>query len=103
VQALRTDVPKGAVVYSDLETSYRIAAFAPLYVAAAPPGHVADTERNRPYARRDDNRRFFRSGDLDIPRSYGASWLVVDRRRFELAPQLPVVHRDGRFTLYRLP
>ncbi|HZG36367.1 MAG TPA: hypothetical protein VEY87_11025 [Gaiellaceae bacterium] len=103
VQALRTEVPRGAVVYSDLETSYRIAAFAPLYVAAAPPGHVADTERNRPYARRDDNRRFFRSGDLDIPRSYGASWLVVDRRRFELAPQLPVVHRDGRFTLYRLP
>src|SRR6188508_3838728 len=46
VDALRDEVPERAVVYSDLETSYRIAAFAPVYVAAAPPGHVADTEQN---------------------------------------------------------
>jgi hypothetical protein len=102
VEALRDDVPEGEVVYSDLESSYRIAAAAPVYIAAAPPGHVADTKENRPYARRDDNRRFFRTGDLGIPRRYGASWLVVDRRRFDLRPALPVVYRDGRFTLYRL-
>ena len=54
-----SDVPKGAVVFSDLETSYRIAAEAPVYIAAAPPGHVADTEKNRPYERRE--RRTFAS------------------------------------------
>ena len=68
VQALRDDVPTGDVVFSDLETSYRIAAAAPVYIAAAPPGHVADTEENRPYERREDNIRFFAGGDLAIPR-----------------------------------
>ncbi len=102
VHALRADVPEGAVVYSDLETSYRIAAFAPVYVAAAPPSHVADTERNRPYERRRANVRFFTTGDLAIPKRAGAGWLVVDRKRFKLALALPVVYRDGRFTLYRL-
>jgi hypothetical protein len=102
VEALREEVPPGAVVFSDLETSYRIAAETPVYVAAAPPGHVADTEANRPYERRRENREFFRTGNLAIPRAAGAGWLVVDRERFDLAPQLPVVHRDDRFTLYRL-
>ena len=41
----------------------RIAAEAPVYIAAAPPGHVADTEKNRPYERRAENIRFFRTGD----------------------------------------
>ena len=50
VAALRGDVPKKAVVFSDDATSYEIAAFAPVYVADAPPGHVADTKANRPYA-----------------------------------------------------
>ena len=86
VDALREQVPERAVVYSDLETSYRIAAFAPVYVAAAPPGHVADTEQNRPYERRDEARRFFATGDLSIPRRAGAGWLVVDRDRFEVDP-----------------
>ena len=102
VAALRTQVPEADVVYSDLETSYRIAAYAPLYIAAAPPSHVADTRPNRPRERRRANIRFFRTGDLEIPRRYGAQWLVVDRRRFEVAPDLPEVYRDERFTLYRL-
>ena len=102
VGALRSDVPRGAVVFSDLETSYRIGAYAPVYVAAAPPGHVADTKENRPYERREDVRAFFRGGDLAIPRRYGAGWLVIDRSRFELAPDLRVVYRDDRYTLYRL-
>ena len=50
LDVLRTEVPKRSVVFSDLETSYRISAFAPVYVAAAPPAHVADTEANRPYS-----------------------------------------------------
>ena len=47
-------------------------------------------------------KEFFRTGDLAIPRRYGAGWLVVDRSRWDLMPDLPVVERDGRFTLYRL-
>jgi hypothetical protein len=95
-------VPVGDVVYADLESSYRIAAFAPVYVCNAPPGHVADTKKNRPYGRRDEARLFFRTGDLAIPRSCGAQWLVLDRDRFDLDLGLPAVYRDGRYTLYRL-
>lgn len=103
VESLREDVPERAVVFSDLETSYRAAAFAPVYVAAAPPAHVADTEENRPYARRRDVIDFFESGDLSIPRRYGAEYLIVDGRRFpDVRPDLPVLHEDERYALYRL-
>jgi hypothetical protein len=96
------NLPEGTIVFSDLETSYRIAALAPVYVAAAPPAHVADTEDNRPYARRRDVLRFLRTGDLDIPRAYAADWLVVDRRRSFLRPALPLLSGDDRYLLYRL-
>jgi hypothetical protein len=102
VQALRGQVPAGDTVYADLESSYRIGAFAPVYVCNNPPGHVADTKQNRPYERRAEARRFFRTGDLAVPRACGARWLVVDRSRFDLYPDLPVVYRDDRYTLYRL-
>jgi hypothetical protein len=95
-------VPERAVVFSDLETSYRVAAYAPVYVAAAPPAHVADTEDNRPYVRREDVIEFFRTGNVAIPRRYGAEWLIVDGKRFDVQPDLPVAYRDARFTLYRL-
>ena len=103
VGALRTTVPAGSVVYSDLESSYRIAASAPVYVCNAPPGHVADTKRNRPYVRRAQWRRFNETGELGIPRRCGATWLVIDRDRFDTRPGLPVAYRDGRYTLYRIP
>jgi hypothetical protein len=103
VHVLRTSVPVGAIVYSDLESSYRIAAAAPVFVCNGPPGHVADTRRNRPYVRREEWRRFNRTGDLRIPRSCGATWLVIDRDRFDTRPPLPVAYRDGRYTLYRIP
>ena len=102
MEALREDVPEEAVVYSDLETSYRIAAYAPVYVAAAPPGHVADTEANRPYERRAENVRFFETGDLAIPRRAGAGWLVVDRNRYTVRPPGRAVYADPRFSLFRL-
>ena len=44
-------LPAGSTVYSDPEASYRIAAFAPVYICVAPPGHVADTKENRPRER----------------------------------------------------
>jgi hypothetical protein len=103
VEALNEQVPAGAIVYSDPETSYGVAAYAPVYVCNGPPAHVADTDENRPYERRDEAARFFETGDLSIPRACGARWLVVDGERSELTLDLPVVYRDGRFTLYRLP
>jgi len=102
VRALRTDVRPRDVIFSDLATSYRIAGYAPVYVAAAPPAHVADTKENRPYQRRLDAIKFFRTGNLAIPRRYGAEWIVVARRRFELKLKLPRAYEDSRFVLYRL-
>ena len=95
-------MPKRAVVFSDLETSYRIAAFAPVYVAAASPAHVADTKANHPYRRRNDVIAFLRTGDLAIPRRYGASWIVLDRTRSKLRLDLPQAYSDSRYVLYRL-
>lgn len=103
LEAVREDVPAGDVVYSDPETSYRIAAAVPVYIATAPPGHVADTEQNRPYERRDEAQAFFERGDLAIPRRAGANWLVLDRKRFDIVPELERVYRDERYTLYRVP
>jgi hypothetical protein len=102
VSALRDRVPEKAVVFSDDATSYAIAAFAPVYVANALPGHVADTKPNRPYERRADAQEFFRTGNLAIPRRYGATWLVVDRNRSKLRPDLPRIYADPRYVLYRL-
>jgi hypothetical protein len=103
VHALRTQVPRRAVVFSDLETSYRVAAFAPVYVVAAPPAHVADTTANRPYERAADVARFFaHPTSLAIPRRYGAGWLVVDRRHFRVRMPLRPVYQDARFSLYRV-
>jgi hypothetical protein len=101
VAFLRDDVPKGAVVYADLQTSYRISAYAPVYVADAPPSHVADTKANRPGVRRDELRRFLRTHDLGIPRRYGAGWLVL-RGREAVGRGARLVYRDARFRVYRL-
>jgi hypothetical protein len=103
VRAVRDEVRPGGVVFSDPETSFRLAAFAPVYVASAPPGHVADTEKNRPYERVRDARRFLRTGDVSIPETYGAKYVVLDGLRTRLHLDLPVIYRDERFTLYRVP
>jgi hypothetical protein len=103
VEAVRSNVPRGAIVYSDQETSFRLAAYAPVYIAVAPPGHVASTEKNRPFERARDARRFLATGDLSIPRRYGAQYLVVDRVRMREPIRLPELYREQRFVLYRLP
>jgi hypothetical protein len=101
VQFLRTGVPKRSVVYADLETSYRISAYAPVYVANAPPTHVADTKANDPAGRRAAWLDFRRTHNLAIPRHYGAGWLVLrGAERVGHGPRL--VYRDGRFRVYRL-
>jgi hypothetical protein len=102
VTALRTDVPRGAVVFADLETSYRISAYAPVYVAAAPPAHVADSGKNRPQERRADVLAFLRTTDLAIPRRYHATWLVLAHGE-KRVKGLHAVYGDRRFGLYRIP
>jgi hypothetical protein len=102
VAAVRANVEPGETVFSEPETSYFVAAFAPVYVAIAPPSHVADTTKNRPFERRADAVRFFRDRDLAVPERYGADWIVADRRRHPgFRIDLPVVYRDERYTLYR--
>ncbi|MFO7571163.1 MAG: DUF6541 family protein [Gaiellaceae bacterium] len=103
VESIRDEVPERSIVYADPQTSFRVAAFAPVFVAVAPPGNVADTELNRPYERARDARRFLRTGDLSIPRGYGAEYLVVAHRLTDRVFELEVLYRDDRFTLYRLP
>jgi uncharacterized protein DUF6541 len=102
IHALRTTVPARDTVFSDLETSYRMEAYAPVYVSAAPPAHVADTKANYPDERRDDVIKFLNSQSLSIPRRYHAQWVVVAKRRFDLQLELPKVYSDSRFDLYRL-
>src|SRR5206468_2415619 len=94
VAAIHRDVPKGSIVFSDTDTSYRIAAAAPVYVAASRTEHVANTKANHPYARRADVQEFFRTGRLAIPRRYGAQWLVVNRARSTLKLPLRPVYAD---------
>lgn len=105
VHFLRHDVPARTVVFADLQTSYRIAAYAPVYVANSPPAHVADTKANRPYARRADLRAFMATGDLAIPRRYSAGWLVLhtneDVSKVE-AQGLRPRYRDASFVVFAL-
>ena len=100
VEFLRRHVPERSVVFGDLETSYRISAYVPVYVANAPPTHVADTTANDPYRRRADLRRFLRTGSPAIPRAYGAGWIVL-RPQERLQPGARLVYRDDRFRVYR--
>ena len=51
----------------------------------------------------DEALRFFETGDAAIVRRAGADWLVVDRKRSDIVPQLDSVYRDGRYTLYVVP
>jgi hypothetical protein len=105
VAAVRANVPDGDVVFSDPLTAYELAAFAPVYVNAAPQSHVADTRANRPTERvHDANRFFFDGGPLSVLRRYGAHWLLVDRTRVRHADfELPRVYRGSRYVLYRIP
>jgi len=77
-------LPKGAVVIADPETSYRVAAAAPVYLVAAPVPHVANTKANDPATRVADVQRWLATGDPAIPRRYGAGWAVVKGRLVRL-------------------
>ena len=110
VDAVRRAAVPGDVVFADLETSYRVAAYASVYVVAAPLHHVADTKENRGRERADDVARFFwRRGVPDVERrtilgEYGADWLLVDKtRRYPeaLVRSFARVYEDDRYLLVR--
>lgn len=96
------ELPAGTVIFSDDSTSYWVASVAPVYVASARPGHVADTKQNRPYARRRDAQRFGRTGDLSIPRRYGADYVLVRRDLWRRDLPLRPAYVDRRYVLYRV-
>jgi hypothetical protein len=84
IHNLRTKVPKGAIVIAPLQTSYRVAAVAPVYIVGAPPTHVADTKANHPYVRVDDIHRWIQTNDPAIARKYGATWAIRSGRLYRL-------------------
>lgn len=96
--ALRTALDRftepGDIVLSDPETSYWIAAFAPVYVAVSAPTHVGDTKENRPYERVAAWERYVRTGSF--PGRY--DWVVLDDRRTKTTCA-PKVFSDGRYVL----
>ena len=103
IAAVRHDTKPKDVLFSDPETGYLLAAFAPIYLADAPFAHVAATKQNRPRERLRDAARFYNhGGDLSIPRFYDARWILVDLKRHRLTLHLPRVYADRRYVLYRL-
>ena len=109
VQAVRADVSAGGVVFSDRLTDYRIAAYAPVYVNASAPGHVALVRANHVFARSRDAGRFFWDESLAgaereaILRRWGADWVLVNKERSypqSFLRRFPLVYEDSRFALY---
>jgi hypothetical protein len=105
IRFLQRDVPVRAIVFADLETSYRAVAYAPVYVVDVPPSHVANTRPNHLSERKSAVLRFLRTHDLSIPRNWHAGWLVLRRdepvgaiERQGLRP----VYQDGGFVVFRL-
>lgn len=105
IRYLQRDVPARAVVFGDLETSYRAVAFAPVYAVAVPPSHVANTKPNRVSERKRAVLRFFRTTNLRIPRVWHAGWLVLRRDEPVAAVErqgLRPVYADSEFVVFRL-
>lgn len=111
VTAVNAQAAPGDVVFSDRKTAFEIAAFAPVYINAGPPGNVADTRKNRPRIRAADARRFFHNRFLTnaerraILDRYGADWVLVDKEKQpprDFLQTLPRVFEDGRYALYRV-
>jgi hypothetical protein len=95
VAALNANTEPGDVVLSDPETSYWIAAYAPVYVAVSAPTHVGDTKANRPYERVAAWADFLRGGSFPDP----YDWLVLDAKRAKQLTCAPKLFSDGRYTL----
>ena len=73
----------------------------PVYVNAAPPGTSRTRRRTAAFARRTTQTTFLVTGDLAIPRRYGAQFVVLDLRRHVPRLALPRLYSDARYALYR--
>ena len=106
IRFLQRDVAPRSVLFSDLATSYRATAFAPVYVVAVPPTHAANTRPNELAKRRRAVLRFFTHPSLEEPQAWGAQWLVLTRsgpvRTIE-SNGLQPRYEDNRFVVFRVP
>jgi hypothetical protein len=106
IHFLQDDVPARSVVFSDLATSYRATAYAPIYVVAVPPTHAANTKPNELAKRRRAVNRFFMHPSLKEPQAWGAQWLILTRagpvRTIERDGVKPV-YEDAKFVAFRIP
>lgn len=106
IHFLQHDVAPRSVLFSDLATSYRATAYAPVYVVAVPPAHAANTHPNELAKRRRAVLRFFMYPSLEEPRAWGAQWLILTRsgpvkviEKDGLRPR----YRDNRYVVFRVP
>jgi hypothetical protein len=95
IHYLQKDVPARSVVLGDLGTSYRITAFAPVYVVAVPPTHAANTWPNELHKRRLAVLRFLVHPTLAVPQRWKAGWVVLTR-----AEPVKALERQGLRPLY---
>ncbi len=111
IEAVRAQTAPRDIVFSDRESAYEIAAFAPVYINVSSPSHFAETKKNQPAARAADTARFLEDESLTdeerraILARWGADWVLVDKRMAypaEFLRQLPLVYEDGRYALYRV-
>lgn len=106
IHFLQRDVPPRSVVFSDLATSYRAIAFAPVYAVAVPPTHAANTHPNELAKRRRAVLRFFTHPSLDEPRAWNAQWLILAHSGPVQAIERDGLHpayEDGTFVAFRVP
>jgi uncharacterized protein DUF6541 len=109
-RALRNDVQPLAVVFAPSVTSYRVAAYAPVRIVIAPPGHVAFNTGADYMRRRLAAHLFFlepaaaAADRAGILLRYRVDWVVVDKTRG--SPPLPsglaLAYADSRYALYRV-
>lgn len=106
IHFLQHDVAPRSVIFSDLATSYRATAYAPIYVVAVPPTHAANTRPNELAKRRRAVLWFFAHPSLEKPEAWGAQWLILPRsgpvqtmERDGLRPR----YEDDKFVAFRVP
>jgi hypothetical protein len=106
VRFLQRDVEPRSVVLADLSTSYRVAAFAPVYVVAVPPAHAANTRPNELGKRRLAVVRFLAHPTLAVARTWRAQWIVLARTEHVATIErdgLRPTYEDSRFVAFRTP
>ena len=104
VHFLQRDVQPRNIVFADLATSYRVTAFAPVYVVAVPPTHAANTHPNELGKRRRAVLQFLFRPTLAVAQAWRAQWIVLTRTEHVAAIErqgLKPVYQDSRFVAFR--